>query len=527
MKDIIFYNGDIITMDDENKFPEAVLVRDNIIFKVGKFEEIIQYKNENTEMVDLKGKTLMPGIIDPHSHITAYAQTLATVSLRDCTNIKDIVSKLKEYKENNNIKDSIIVGIGYDHNSLEEKRHPNKFDLDKELSENPIVIAHASGHMGVANSKALEMFKITDETLDSQGGKIGRVEGSKEPNGYLEENDFISRTGAAVNQTIEQRLDLLEKAQNDYLKNGITTCQDGLTKKSEWNLLKAASDRKKLKIDVVAYIDVVGSKNLLEDNKSYLKEYKDRLKIGGYKLILDGSPQGKTAWMTKPYEGEETYCGYPVKTDEEVLGFVDESVKNDIQLLTHCNGDAAADQLLKAFKKAEVESVQKTRPVLIHAQTTREDQLKECKKINMIPSFFVTHTYYWGDIHIKNLGERGYKISPVRTALDLGMKYTFHQDTPVILPNMLETVWSAVNRKTKSGITIGEEQKIDVYNALKAITIYAAYQYFEENVKGSIKEGKLADLVVLDKNPLKVDKADIKDIVVLETWKEGKKLYQY
>ena len=276
---------------------------------------------------------------------------------------------------------------------------------------------------------------------------------------------------------------------------------------------------------MICYIDRKENSDILENNKDYLKKYNNKLKIGGYKLILDGSPQGKTAWLTKPYEGEKEYRGYGVYKDEEVINYVKKSLEENVQLLPHCNGDAASDQLIKAYEKQN--NLNKNeRPVMIHAQTVRYDQLDKMKDLNIIPSFFITHIYYWGDIHIKNLGKRANKISPANYAKKLGLKYTFHQDTPVLNPNILEMVHVAVNRKTKSQKTLGEEEKISVFDALKAVTINAAYQYFEEDKKGSIKEGKLADLVILDKNPLKVPKEEIKNINVLETLKEGKTCYK-
>ena len=196
-----------------------------------------------------------------------------------------------------------------------------------------------------------------------------------------------------------------------------------------------------------------------------------------------------------------------------------------MQILAHCNGDNAAEQFINAIEKEE-KSIKNKRPVMIHAQTIRKDQIIKCKKLGIIPSFFIAHIYYWGDIHIKNLGKRAYKISPAKEALDNNMKFTFHQDTPVLEPNMLETIEIAVNRKTRNRKILGEKEKIEVYDALKAVTINAAYSYFEENKKGSIKPGKIADLVILTHNPLKVDKEKIKNIKIYETWKNGKRVYK-
>ena len=167
------------------------------------------------------------------------------------------------------------------------------------------------------------------------------------------------------------------------------------------------------------------------------------------------------------------------------------------------------------------------RPVMIHAQLVGIDQLPYLKQYHIIPSFFIAHVFYWGDIHVNNFGyERASKISPARSALEQDILFTFHQDSPVINPNMFETIWCAVTRKTKSGITLGEDEKISVLDAIKAVTINSAYQYFEENTKGSIKEGKLANLIIVDKNPLEVNSDEIKNIKVLETLKEGKTLYR-
>ena len=205
-------------------------------------------------------------------------------------------------------------------------------------------------------------------------------------------------------------------------------------------------------------------------------------------------------------------------------------MNSNLQILAHCNGDAASEQFLNAYEKALAESdnpnKDNLRPVMIHCQTVRNDQLDRMAAVNMIPSIFVGHVFYWGDIHKKNFGrERGNHISPARDALDRGLVINFHQDAPVTKPNMLHSVWCAVNRLSREGDVIGEDQKIGVYDALKAVTINAAYEYFEEDEKGSIKEGKRADLVVLDKNPLDTDILEIKDIKVMETIKDGKCIF--
>ena len=514
MEKVIFFGGNIITMEHKDDNYDWLLIENGIIKKVGNLEDIEENTDEDTKKIDLQGKTLMPAFIDSHSHITAYAKTLSYVSLNECKTINEIVEKLEEYKEKNKIKkEKWIVGVGYDNNFLEEKRHPKKEELDKLGKDNPILVTHISGHMGVFNSKGLEKLCI---------------EASKD--GYLEENKFIEQTTKIDKIDKKEERENLNKVQEKYLSYGITTVQDGLTKKDDFKLLKEVARSGNLKLDVVSYIDLEENKNIVNENKKYIRKYKNNLKIGGYKIILDGSPQAKTAFLSEPYEGEKEYRGYPSKRDSKVDEFVKTAIGENMQLICHCNGDGAADQLIESIKKEVKEKgigiVKKQRTVMIHAQIIREDQVLECKKFGIIPSFFIAHIYYWGDIHIKNLGTRAYRISPVKDALDNNMVFTFHQDTPVLEPNMLETIDIAVNRKTRNGVVLGEDEKIDVYEALKAVTINAAYQYFEENTKGSIKIGKVADLVILSENPLTTNKSKIKDIKVCSTWKNGKEVYK-
>ena len=243
---------------------------------------------------------------------------------------------------------------------------------------------------------------------------------------------------------------------------------------------------------------------------------------------MDGSPQGRTAWMSEPYlEGEKDYCGYPYLEDAVVEKYVMQAIKEERQLLVHCNGDAASEQFLRIYEKCMAENKVDLRPVMVHCQTVREDQIDRMARIPMIASVFIGHVWYWGDIHLRNFGKyRGEHISPVKDAVERGVIVNFHQDAPVTKPDMLQSVWCAVNRISRGGKTIGRQQKISVGDALKAITYNAAYQYFEEDIKGSIEEGKNADLVLLDRSPLEVSPLEIKDIEVLETIKEGETIYE-
>lgn len=528
-RDLVFYNGDILPMAGQ-QVVEAVLVRDGKIHSAGSFDEIMSHKRTECDMVNLRGKAMLPAFIDPHSHLTSVALTLRLAPLASASSFDDVIHILSQFKKDNHLKDGDwIVGFGYDHNNLKEHLHPTKDILDKVSTSNPILISHVSGHMGCMNSAALETAGITSDTPNPSGGVIGRIGETREPNGYLEENAFISMTTLVPEPSLEELSQLIVKAQEIYFSFGIATIQEGLIKENQFHILNYAAQSKKLKADVIGYVDLKESKHIFSKHPEYDGKYENGLKLAGYKIFLDGSPQGKTAWLSAPYaSSSDGYRGYPIYSDEEVLSFCETALRENRQLLAHCNGDAAAEQFISCMEKASAGCLgADIRPVMIHAQTVRPDQLERMKRVGMLPSFFIAHTYYWGDIHLKNLGrERAEAISPAQSAKKINLPFTFHQDTPVLPPNMMETVWCAVNRRTQSGRLLGEKERISVLDALKAVTIYAAYQYGEDAVKGSIEEGKVADLVILDQNPLKICTDDLKRVQVLSLYKRGELVFE-
>lgn len=549
----IFYNGKIITMEKRDaqeelaEAPGAVLVRDGLIAAAGSLEELLELADGEVVKRDLKGKCLMPSFIDPHSHFVMSGQMSTWADLSDCESFEEIIAALQEHIRKNHIADGdVVLGFGYDQNFLREAAQPDKRVLDRVSRTNPILILHISAHLACANSVALELAGISEMTPDPQGGVIGRLDGGREPSGYVEEAGMIPLQQAIMPGIKTDYDSMLQKMQERYIENGITTVQDGATTENDMNVLLRMSASNALKLDVVAYpLMPSGGVELMRKYGETYKQYVNRLKIGGYKLVLDGSPQGRSAWMSEPYLGEaEDYCGYPWMKDAEVEAYVRQAVAENRQILAHCNGDAASEQFLRAYEKAlqgtdaggmdadvadgmEAGAPDRRRPVMIHCQTVRNDQLDRMAALRMIASIFVGHVWYWGDVHVKNFGlQRGNHISPVRDAITRGVTVNFHQDTPVTKPDMLHSIWCAVNRVSRGGSKIGEDQAIPVYDALKAVTINGAYQYFEEDQKGSIKESKRADLVILDRSPLEIDPMEIKDIEVLETIKDGETIWR-
>jgi len=530
----IYFGGRILTMHTPEDCPEAIWVKNGKIARTGKLSEITAQAGRTARRVDLQGKCLMPGFIDAHSHISLNGQMSLMADLSDCRSFADVAESMKAYIAANRITTKhIAVGFGYDHNFLEEQAHPGKAVLDTVSTEIPIMILHVSAHMGCVNSAMLKLAGITSQTPDPQGGRYGRIQGTTEPDGYLEEAAMLGCQLAMTKRIKVNISKMLSGLQRNYIINGVTTAQEGAAEQNSMGLLTLASALGKLQIDVVAYpLISKGGAEMMRKKASMVGKYKGHIKIGGYKMILDGSPQGRSAWMSQPYlGGEPDYCGYPWLQDSEAQAYCLQAINENQQILAHCNGDAASEQFLNAYEKALEESSNPNknalRPVMIHCQTVRNDQLDRMQALKMIPSVFVGHVYYWGDIHMKNFGpERGNHISPVKDALDRGLVVNFHQDAPITKPNVLHSVWAAVNRKSRLGNTIGEDQAVGVYDALKAVTIHAAYAYFEEDSKGSIADGKRADLVILDRCPLDVDPDDIRHIQVLETIKDGKTIYR-
>ncbi len=528
----LYYNGNIYTMEKEGESVEALLTEDGIIKAVGSYEKL-RAENSDACEIDLLGKTLMPAFIDGHSHFLMAMQIGMMADLTACSNFDDIVSVMKAFiKEKNISENGVVIGWGYDHNFLPAEKHPDRHVLDQISETIPVCVVHTSGHMGCVNTLTLKLAGISSKTPEPPGGKIGREPGSGEPDGYLEEAAMFQGLGSLMGRMNTGENVSIKTAEKMYLENGITTVQEGGANEQSIATLMAFNENDQLTVDVVAYPLVEeNAGEIIRKFSEYKGKYKGHLKIGGCKIILDGSPQGKSAWLSKPYENSGDYCGYPKYTDEAVESWLEEAVGDGVQVLAHCNGDASGDQLLSCYSKALYKHPEKRdadlRPVMIHCQTARKDQLEKMAPLGMIASIFTGHVYFWGDVHKKNLGKiRGENISPCRWALDAGLMINLHQDMPVTRPNMLHSIWCAVNRITRTGNVLGEFQKISVYEAFRAASYGGAYAYHEEDSKGTLAPGKKADMIIMDIDPFEIDPIRIKDIRIIKTIKDGVVVYQ-
>lgn len=537
----LLFNADFVPMTYEDAHFEALVIDDEGTIAFTGDLDRARARYAGAEEIDMGGKTVTPGFIDPHSHFMMTAQNFTNADLTGAASIAEVQQRLRDFIEKRGVTaEGVVQGNGYDHNAFVEGRHPSRQELDEVSRKIPIIVNHASGHVGAANTRALELAGVDASFADPDGGKFLR-EADGTPSGPWEELPAIA---ILEDKVIEPRehvdyFAIVDDMQDLYFSHGVTTCQDGATMDSFTDALISLAEADRIKLDVVSYpMDGFGgtAQEIIDKHASYDgRAYHHHVRFGGHKQVLDGSPQGRTAWMSKPYEvvsegDDPAYCAYPAMDDEVVYANCRAAIDTNHQILTHCNGDAAADQLLRCYERALADSnnpnKMNLRPVMIHCQTARRDQYEKMAQLKMIPSIFASHIWFWGDVHQRNFGpKRGPRISAAHDAMDMGLVFNFHTDTPIIPCDLLRGVWCAVNRVTKGGVQLDRSQCIDAFNAMRGITINAAYEYFEEDRKGTLEPGKLADLAVLDANPLKVDPMKICDIEVLETIKEGETVW--
>ena len=526
-------------MSDAKPQAEAVLVRAGRIVAVGARADVEKQGQAPVTTVDLAGKAMLPGFFDPHGHVVmvglqALSANLLPAPDGEGNDIPALQRLLRDWiAKNGKIIDryKLIVGFGYDDSQLKEQRHPTRDDLDAVLKDIPILIVHQSGHIGAVNSKALEVAGIGPDTPNPEGGVLRRGADGRAPNGVCEEAAFFGTAGKLLSRLDAPAYLAMIKAGAEFCSSfGYTTVQEARAMPGTTAAIAKAAEAGLLPVDVLVYPDILDAPADIASTR----DYKGHFRVGGAKLTVDGSPQGKTAYLTQPYfvvpEGlKPDYRGYTSITQAQLDGAFDLAYANNWQILSHANGDAAIDWLIEAAKKATAKhGGGDRRPVMIHGQTTRLDQLPAIKELGIIPSFFPMHTFYWGDWHRQSvLGpERAERISPCASARKLGMIFSTHHDAPVANPDAIRVLSATVTRVTRSGYVLGPEERVDTLTALKAMTIWAATQHFEEASKGSIEPGKLADFVILDKNPLGVAPEDLIKLKVVETIKEGQSVYK-
>lgn len=519
METTLYFGGPIVTLE-EPQYAQALVERGGRIAYVGDREEAERLAGPGARRVDLEGRALLPAFVDPHSHLLACAYARLQVPLGECAGWGEIADRLSRHVQERGIQPGEWVkGTGYDQNALAEGAAPDRFCLDRACPHNPVVIQHASGHAGVFNTLALERLGALD-------GDCGlERDGQGELTGRGEENPFLDLLGRIPMDGLEDVLRAFQGAQEEYASHGVTTAQEGLLQPVMAPVYQEILRRGLLYLDVNAYVPPADYDRLRGQFAQEVSASPGTFQVAGMKIFLDGSPQGGTAWVREPYAGGG--CGTSTMTDGQVLSAFRQALDRDAQLLAHCNGDRAAEQYLTLLAQAEREAGKKlSRPVMIHAQLLGLDQLERVKALGVIPSFFVAHVYHWGEIHVKNFGlDRAGRISPAGSALSWCIPFTFHQDSPVIPPDMLETIWCACVRRTKAGRVLGAEERIPVEAALRAVTQTAALQYGLERELGTLRPGKRADFVLLSGDPLRTPPEELKKLQVERTIRCGRTIW--
>ena len=536
----VYYGGSILTMaGDKPAYVEALAIMDGKIIFAGSKDQALAMKGDATKVVDLEGKALLPSFIDAHGHyinsllVANQAKVYAPPS-GPGKDVPSIIAELKRFAKERNVPNGeIIMAYGYDDSVMPDGRLLNRDDLDEAFPDNPVRVDHVSMHGAVMNSLALEKYSISEETETPPGGVIVRKPGTNEPWGLIMETAFLPVMEKAEPMTAQQEIEWTRAGQMLYAEVGITTAHEGATHLPQFQTIQRASAAGANIIDVVAFPFITDAdKVLAELPVTEWGKYNNRFKVGGIKITLDGSPQGRTAFFTTPYlqggpGGEENWSGEPTFPQDLAKKLVKKVYELGVPLLVHTNGDAAIDAFLDAYKYARDGDYSKPWNVTtIHTQFIRKDQIPKFVEYNVRPSFYTLHTFYFAETHIANRGEaQGTYISPMRDAIDAGLRPTNHTDFVVAPLDQMTMLWTAVNRISRGGREVGPDQRVTAFEGLKSMTEWAAEQYEEQDSKGTLEAGKLADLVILDQDPLKVDPMSIRDIKVVETIKEGKTIY--
>ncbi|GGJ62037.1 amidohydrolase [Sphingopyxis bauzanensis] len=534
----LYRGGPIVTMDgDTPQTVEAVVTRDGRITFAGSEKEARAAAGQDVAVRDLKGATLLPGFIDAHSHFTVATMSAGGLDLRDTahgaiTDIPGVQAVIRSHVARSPAKPGGWTTVWqFDQEVLAEKRYITRAELDAVAPDRPLVVLHVSLHGAVANSAALKAVGIDEATPVPPGGMMLRDDMGK-LNGVLLEKAMFLLLAKLPQPTAEQKLAALDDAQSAYFAEGYTHAQDGATLPPDIAFLTSAAARERLKIDLALLPFSTGLDALLANPDLKFGAYQGHVKLQGIKFVLDGSVQGRTGFFTRDYqrgspEGHHPWHGEPILSEADFIAQAKKVHDRGWQLFVHANGDAAIDMAVRGFDALGINATDNRRPVVIHSQFQRRDQLPAYARIGVGPAYFSNHAWYWGDVHRTNFPTEVVDfISPLRSARAAGLTPSNHSDYSVTPLDTRFMLWTSMARVSPTGIVSGPDERIDAYAALQALTTGPAWQIFEEGRKGRIKAGLLADFVILDRNPLTTPVDDIKGIKVRETIKEGRSVWR-
>lgn len=529
----IYVNGNIISLDKEKSY-EAFAVKDGKFLAVGRNKDIMSlFHSDECKITDLGGNTVIPGFNDAHMHLLNYGFQKNAVQLNNISSIEEMIKVVKSYISKNNIpKGTYIISRGWNDNCFKEKRLPNRYDLDKISYEHPIIFSRICGHIGVVNSKAIELLGIDKIKENPAGGAIDRK--NSIPTGVLRENALNIALSKVPPTSVEDIKAALCSTFDDLIKCGITTVQtEDLTHcRNLRNLIQAYKELEeegKLPVRITLQLCLNTDELLKEAKELGLKSKlgNNFIKIGGLKLFQDGSLGARTAAMMDNYE-DTSDNGISIYSQEELDSWVTKGFNQGFQIIIHGIGDRACEMILNSYEKISNGSTDNLRPVIVHCQFTNDLLLNRFKDIGVIAN--VQPAFIMSDYPIveKAVGKKRTKSSyAFNSMIQNGIPVAFSSDAPIESFNVIEGIHGAVNRtdlnnNPKGGFNINEG--VTVMDALKAYTTIPSYMSFDEEYKGKIKVNYLADFIILSQDITSVPKSKIKDIKVLETYVDGRKV---
>jgi predicted amidohydrolase YtcJ len=518
LADLVLLDGKVITMDPSQPSADAIAVKKDRIVNVGTNEGITSWIGEATRVINLQGKTVVPGLIDSHIHVTDFGKFLTWIDFKDITSIEELKKRIRK-RAQKIPKGRWIIGSGWNQTRFVEKRYPNHWDLDEVTPDNPVVLYHQFGRICVVNSNALDLADVTNATKALSGGEIEKDAETGEPTGVLRENatDLVWKTIPQPSE--EELIESASLACEKIVEVGVTSIHWIVGSSAEISIIQRLHSEKKLplRVHIIAPVTIL-------DEMDNLDAGVDTARMLGVKVFIDGSLAARTAALCDPYIDDPATKGLLLYSQQELNALVAKIHKAHFGLVMHAMGDQAIDESLKAIEEVLVESQKKDyRYRIEHASVLNEDLIQRIKKLGIIisvqPKCVISEFSVWSVV--KRLGsERARWLYPLKTLIKEDIRVVGGSDCPMEPLSPLLGIQAAVTRP------FFPEERITVDEALRMYTVNAAYASFEENVKGSIEKGKLADFTVLSADPRITSPSKIGNIKVCMTFVGGKVVFQ-